>query len=124
MKQVLLIDDDPVSRRSVLAQLEQAGVTAMTASTAAEGLKLIYVHHSQIMCVLLDIGLPDGSGFKVARAIRADPFMIDVRFAVITAYREPEIEKEAALLSIEHILYKPVSIAQITALVERYQNNE
>jgi len=123
MQQVLLIDDDLVGRRSVLALLKRAEITAMTASTGAEGLKMIYLYHKDIMFVLLDIGLPDQNGFEIAQAVRADPFMIDIPFVVITGHRKPDIAKQAALLNIEHILYKPVSYAQISAIVERFRHD-
>ena len=53
MKKILLIDDDPLMRRSLAFNLEQAGYKSFTAANAGDGLEII--RNSPPDLVLLDL---------------------------------------------------------------------
>ena len=77
MTAVLLVDDEPGICDTASFALECEGYVVTTAGGAADALTAF--EQSQFDLVLLDIGLPDGSGLDVCRAIRAagpTPIMI------------------------------------------------
>jgi two-component system catabolic regulation response regulator CreB len=66
---ILLIDDDPVFLSATGAILEQEHLQVITAQTGKEALAAIK-RHKDISLALVDIGLPDMSGFEVLHWLR------------------------------------------------------
>ncbi|HEX4830997.1 MAG TPA: SpoIIE family protein phosphatase [Trebonia sp.] len=67
--QVLLVDDDEAKRYVIATWLRRAGHTVTEVGTGAEGLAAA----AAAELILLDVNLPDMSGFEVCRLIKADP---------------------------------------------------
>lgn len=68
MQTVLFIEDDPDIRTALRLSLEDEGYTVREAGTAAEG--ATEFARGGVDLVLLDLRLPDGSGFDVCRDLR------------------------------------------------------
>ncbi len=66
---VLLIDDDSATARSVSLMLKSEGFNVYTTDLGEEGIDLSKVYDYDI--ILLDLNLPDMSGFEVLRTLRA-----------------------------------------------------
>lgn len=64
----LLVDDDPVFSGIISNLLVENGKDVVTAYSKAEGLAMF--ERERPACVLLDIGLPDGSGVDLIRPMR------------------------------------------------------
>ncbi|HLV22694.1 MAG TPA: ATP-binding protein [Polyangiaceae bacterium] len=72
---VLLVEDDDMVRRSVLAILRSLGYRVLTASSAAEALG-IFAHHCQdVQVVLSDVGMPGVSGPELILQLRQRGFV-------------------------------------------------
>jgi DNA-binding NarL/FixJ family response regulator len=70
---VLLIDDDPAFRRLARRAFAGTGVSVVgEAGTAAAGASAVRELKPDV--VLLDVGLPDGDGFILARELSALPW--------------------------------------------------
>jgi len=67
---ILNVDDNEIGRYSVTRTLKQAGFEVMEAATGEEALKLALKFPDLI---LLDVNLPDISGFEVCRRLKSDP---------------------------------------------------
>jgi two-component system, OmpR family, response regulator len=67
---LLVIDDDPLIIEFVRRGLEEDGYTVDSALTGSEG--LLCARAAKYDAVILDIGLPDASGFDVAREMRRE----------------------------------------------------
>ena len=72
---VLIVDDDPMLRRGMVALIRAAGHDATGAGTLAEGMDLLAAGPSH---VLLDATLPDGVGTTILRHVRAAGLPIKV----------------------------------------------
>jgi CheY-like chemotaxis protein len=66
---LLLVDDDEAKRYLMATWLRRAGHTVIEAATGREGL----ARAGEAELILLDVHLPDISGFDVCRQIKADP---------------------------------------------------
>ncbi|HSJ25809.1 MAG TPA: response regulator transcription factor [Longimicrobiales bacterium] len=67
---LLVIDDDPLIIEFVRRGLQEDGYTVDSAVTGSEGLLCARV--GKYDAVILDVGLPDASGFDIARAMRRE----------------------------------------------------
>ena len=112
MTTVLLVDDEPGICDTASFALEREGYAVTTAGGAADALTAF--GQSQFDLVLLDIGLPDGSGLDVCRAIRAagpTPIMI-------LSARGTESDRIVGLeLGADDYVTKPFSLAELVSRV-------
>src|SRR5262249_14165164 len=67
---LLLVEDDETGRRLTTQILRQAKFEVREAATAGEALRLV---DGQTDLIVLDVQLPDMSGFEVCRALKANP---------------------------------------------------
>ena len=65
---VLVVDDDALVRRAVRLTCESEGYTVQEAERATEALARLETFHPDV--VILDLVLPDLSGFDLCREIR------------------------------------------------------
>ncbi|MBS1121213.1 MAG: sensor histidine kinase [Deltaproteobacteria bacterium] len=112
MTSVLVIDDDPQVRRFLRAAMTGHGYVVHEAGSVVEGLAAIEHHRPAL--VLLDLGLPDGDGLAVLRAMRPDS---SVPVIVLSA-RGQEGDKVAALDSgADDYLTKPFGTGELLARI-------
>lgn len=71
MESILNVDDYGPGRYARTKVLQQAGFAVWEAATGQEALRSLAEHKSPV--ILLDVNLPDMSGFEVCRQIRNDP---------------------------------------------------
>jgi DNA-binding response OmpR family regulator len=65
---ILIIEDDPAVARSLQDGLEREAYTVTWRATGNDGITFIQQSHPQL--IILDVRLPDGSGFDFCRRIR------------------------------------------------------
>ena len=65
---VLLIEDDSAAAQSIELMLKSEGFTVYTTDLGEEGIDLGKIYDYDI--ILLDLNLPDMSGFEVLRSLR------------------------------------------------------
>ncbi|MGP1385908.1 MAG: hybrid sensor histidine kinase/response regulator [Thainema sp.] len=68
---ILHVDDNEANRYVVTRVLQNAGFNVVEAATGTAGLEAIAQHQPDL--VILDVKLPDLSGFEVCRRIKSDP---------------------------------------------------
>ena len=71
---LLVVDDDPVVRQVTCRMLDEAGYLSMAAASATEALLLMDLEGRpappRFDLVVLDVRLPDVTGFELARTVR------------------------------------------------------
>ena len=88
-KTILVIDDDDLIRALVVRALERAGYAVVTAGAGPSGIDLF--RSSNPSLIVLDIAMPDMTGFEVAstiRTIEASENRPHTPIVVLTAYAE------------------------------------
>jgi len=69
-KKLLVIEDDAIQRIAIRELVEDETVEIVEAPSAAEGLAAL--RNQDVSCIILDLMLPDMSGFKLIEQIRAE----------------------------------------------------
>jgi CheY-like chemotaxis protein/two-component sensor histidine kinase len=93
-KRLLLVEDDEAERKGVSELLSHADIEITAAGTGAEALSQL--REGAIDCVVLDLKLPDMSGFEVLDKIRDDAALCDIPVVVFTG-RELSADEDAKL---------------------------
>jgi len=93
-KRLLVVEDDPLDQISIKELLAGDDIEILTASTGAEALAAL--KDGPIDCVVLDLLLPDISGYDVLSRIRDDQEIRDVPVVVFTG-RELSPEQDVQL---------------------------
>ena len=109
---ILLVEDEPAITEPLAEALEREGFEPRVAATAADALSAAREDPPDL--VLLDIGLPDGSGLDVCRELRKSG---DVPIIMLTA-RGSEADRVLGLeLGADDYIVKPFSAREVTARV-------
>ena len=93
-KRLLIVEDNAAERFSISELLGHEDIDIVTAENGAEALSILEEHGSD--CVVLDLRLPDMSGFEVLEKIRDDARLADTPVVVFTG-RELTPEEDAEL---------------------------
>lgn len=111
-KRILVVEDEPSILDNILYSLETEGFAAQGCSTGQEALKNLEVHPFDL--VIMDIGLPDTSGFDLFKTLR-ESSALPVIF--LTA-RGAEIDRVAGLeMGADDYVIKPFSPRELSARV-------
>src|SRR5690349_3900347 len=79
----LVVDDEEDNRRIIRDVLASVGWTTVEATTGGDGVEQAGRHRPDI--VLMDIQLPDISGYDATRRLKADPALRDIPVVAVTA---------------------------------------
>jgi len=117
-KTILIIEDEPGILETIQIALEAEGFSCISAMTGREGISLV---NETLSLILLDVGLPDQTGFDVLKQIRNH---FDTPVILLTA-RNAEIDKVVGLeLGADDYVVKPFSPRELTsrirAVLRRY----
>ncbi len=93
-KRLLVVEDDKLEQMSITELLGHDDIEIVTAGTGSEALSTL--REDPCDCVVLDLRLPDMSGFEVLEELRADAALSDVPVVVFTG-RELSAEEDAQL---------------------------
>jgi CheY-like chemotaxis protein len=93
-KRLLVVEDNPAEQISVAELLGHDDIEILTVSTGGEALAMI--REGSIDCVVLDLRLPDMSGFDLLEEIKDDAVLSDLPIVVFTG-RELSPEEDARL---------------------------
>ncbi|HYL32348.1 MAG TPA: response regulator [Stellaceae bacterium] len=93
-KTLLVVEDDASERMTIAALLGHDDVTIISVGTGEGALAILRAR--QVDCVVLDLRLPDMSGFELLEKFRDDPHLADLPVVVFTG-RELSPEEDAQL---------------------------
>ena len=109
---VLIVEDEPAIAETVAYALRAEGYTAEHVLTG--GAVLPRLKSGGVDLVILDIGLPDGSGYDVCRVLRS---FSDIPVIFLSA-REGEVDRVLGLeLGADDYVVKPFSPREVVARV-------
>jgi len=93
-KRLLIVEDNQVEQMSIRELLGHDDIEIANVATGTEALNVLQTRPAD--CVVLDLRLPDMSGFEVLERMRADSGLADIPVVVFTG-RELSAEEDAQL---------------------------
>ena len=115
MPRILIIDDDLSATDALASLLQSMGYgDARVAYTGQTGLALALEFEPTV--VLVDLELPDMSGYEVARHLSQHPRLQTLRLIALTADSEHPGRELAREAGVERYLSKPVGSAELAEL--------
>jgi CheY-like chemotaxis protein len=112
---ILVVEDDPVYSQFVAGTLRNTGHRAEIATNGKEARER--ATQMQPDAVILDLGLPDESGYEIARALRCGILRDRAVIILLTANMFPERDLAQAV-DIDIVLTKPVASDLVTGMVD------
>ncbi|MFP4560059.1 MAG: ATP-binding protein [Thiohalorhabdus sp.] len=112
--EVLMVEDDPDVAQSLSFLLEDLGYHARHAGTGEQAVELVRGTAPEL--VLIDIGLPDQSGFEVARKLRGR--LRDTPLVALSGHAPNEFSEESTDLFDEYLL-KPPTVGVLRKALEQ-----
>jgi PAS domain S-box-containing protein len=112
---ILVVDDNRDAADSCAMLLELSGHHVQTAYNGHQALEFAESFAPQ--AVLLDIGLPDVSGYELARKIRAAAWGHDLTLVAVTGWGQEEDRKRALEAGFDRHLVKPIAPEALDALL-------
>ncbi len=111
---ILVVDDDPIGTRMVQFLLSEQGYEVDTVDNARGAMALIERRTPDLM--LLDVNLPQLSGFEMYQRLRDHDYDFPVIF--VTAKGELEDRLQGLRMGADDYICKPFQPAELTARVE------
>jgi DNA-binding response OmpR family regulator len=113
--QILVVDDNAMNVKLLSALLEGNGFAVSTAAGGVEALEKIQANKPDL--VLLDVMMPDISGYTVCQRLRADEATSLLPIIMVTALDDLERVK-AIEMGADDFLCKPINQAELFARVK------
>jgi two-component system phosphate regulon response regulator PhoB len=114
-ERILVVDDEPDIIALVAYHLARSGYRVSTASTGTEALQA--AREEQPALVVLDLMLPELSGFQVLERLRADRAFSEIPVLMLTARRDEPDRVQGLSLGADDYLVKPFSPQELVLRV-------
>jgi len=114
-RRILVADDNKDAAESLAMLLEMAGHEVRVAHHGQAALSLAQVFRPDT--ALLDIGMPDMSGYEVAQALRREAWAADIALIALTGWGQDSDRRRALEAGFDHHLIKPVDPDQLAGLI-------
>ena len=113
---IMMVDDEPLALEVAQAHLEEAGFNRfVTTSEPREALALISENHPDVL--LLDLSMPELSGFDILARMEARNILKDVPTIVVTASTDHPTKMKALEHGVTEFLTKPVDPIELVLRV-------
>ena len=111
----LVIDDSPMALRVAKARLAQENLDVICATDGAAGLALAHTEQPDI--ILLDVDMPDMSGFDVCKALKADGDLSMIPVIFVTGSTDTSDKVRGLDLGAVDYVTKPFDAFELRARV-------
>ena len=113
---ILVADDSQDGADSLAFLLKAAGHDVATAYDGRSAIRMAEEQRPNV--VLLDIGMPEVSGYDVARAIRREAWGRSMRLVALTGWGQAEHRRRSIEVGFDDHLVKPVELDVLESLLQ------
>ena len=117
-KKILIIEDYADARRVFSMILCYAGHDTSEAANGSEGIRKTLAEAPDL--ILMDVSLPDVSGFELARTIKENPETTKIPIVACSGWTHADMKTEAQKVGIVEYLTKPFASTELLAAIERH----
>lgn len=111
-QQILIIDDDPVTRKVITRGLEKNNFNITVASSAKEGFEKL--NTTNVDLVLCDVVMNDMDGYEFCTMVRKEDRFKALPFIFITSKSSLEDRSHALFLGADDFISKPVNFEDLS----------
>jgi len=117
-EQILVVDDDPLSRRLLRHSLSSAGYSCRECASGTEALQIVRDEKQSL--VLLDFDMPELNGADVLEKLRADDdaSIAQIPTIMLTGHGGEESEVRCLEAGANDFVTKPINFSVLTARIE------
>ncbi|SET19945.1 response regulator transcription factor [Paracoccus homiensis] len=117
MARILVVEDEDNIATALDFLLTRDGHDHDRMATGAEAVSRIRATHPDL--VLLDVMLPDVSGYQIVQDVRADPALSDVRVLMMTARGSVVERRKGLALGADGFIAKPFELSELRSEMAR-----
>ena len=114
-RRILLVDDNRDAADSLALLLGLEGHDVRVAYAGRPAIEVAHEFRPEI--AVLDLGLPDLSGYDVARLLRQDPALDRIELIALTGWGQQGYRDRIAAAGFDHHLLKPLNLGEFMALL-------
>ena len=114
---ILLIEDNDDARRMMRRLLDMEGHEVFEAATGTAGLQLAVLQQPDL--AIVDIGLPEMTGYEVAEHLRGDAQTRSMGLIAMTGYGQQEDRRHAMAAGFDVHLVKSVDIDHLLEVIDQ-----
>ena len=120
-RRILIADDNKDAAESLSMVLELAGHEVRVANLGRTALSLAQAFRPDT--ALLDIGMPDLSGYEVAQDLRRQPWGTKIQLIALTGWGQENDRRRAIEAGFDHHLTKPIDPDQLEAVIASHSGS-
>ncbi len=126
VKRLLVVEDDEVQRNSIVELIGNDDVRTTAVRTGEEA--LAELQKDEFDCMVLDLGLPDMTGFQLIQKIRKDDRLTDLPIIIytgrqLTRKQETELRRVADTIIVKDVQSPERLLDETTLFLHRVQAN-
>ena len=121
-RRILIVDDNHDAADMLAVMLELAGYETRKAHDGATAIATAKAWTPNV--VILDIGLPDLTGYDVARRLREDASLADTELIALSGWGTEDDKRKAAAAGFDRHFTKPLNAATLYAALGGDRNRE
>ena len=113
---VLLVDDNETHQYALSRHLEESGFNVVIAQTGAQALNIVPTRKPD--AILLDINLPDMTGFDICERLKQDPATSSIPVIFHSATHDTQTARDRVIdLGAVSFLSYPISIEHLVSVL-------
>ncbi len=116
MAKILIVDDDAATAERIAQELKEAGHACAVCTSGRDVLDI--AKKESLDLLVLDVMLPDVSGFEVCRQIRRDSSLDTLPVLILSAMDNPEEVQHGLEQGADDYVTKPFELHQVTQRIE------
>lgn len=114
-QRMILVEDKTDVAEGLVFALRAQGMIVEVAKTGGEAIEMAKRQKPQAM--IIDLGLPDVSGFEVARAVRAEADLKGCVLVALSGFGHEQARKDAFEAGFDHHVAKPAASLHLLELI-------
>jgi DNA-binding response OmpR family regulator len=118
VRNVLVVEDDRAVAHLISARLLRAGFATIFGDDVPDALRVLNAF--RIDAVILDLGLPSGSGFDVIQRLKAFSRTGMVPILVVSGSADEQTERAARAAGADFFFSKPADLDRVLAALRTY----
>lgn len=123
---VMILDDDAAALQKIAGLLQQQGFQPLLLQQPTQFWQMLQAHRPSLL--LLDLEMPDFSGFDLCRVVRQDPVFQDLPILVVTAHTDSAALEQAFAAGADDFIAKDrldqVLIRRVVARLQRVRRQQ